>query len=44
MCLFLSGEPGERGEGGPQTSGQHDPAGGKPASDQGGDSESEPRP
>lgn len=39
-----AGEPGERGEGGPQAGGQHDPPGRKPAADQSGDSEPEPGP
>lgn len=44
MCVFMAGEPGERGEGGPQTGGQHDPPGRKPAPDQGGDGEPESGP
>lgn len=45
VCLFccFSGEPGERGESGSQTGGQHDPTGRQPAPDQGGDGEPESR-
>lgn len=42
--MFVSGKPGECGEGGPQTGGQHDPPGRQPAPDQGGDSEPESGP
>lgn len=44
VCVCVAGEPGERGEGGPQTGGQHDPPGGEPAPDQGCDCESESGP
>lgn len=40
----MVGKPGECGEGGAQTGGQHDPPGRQPAPDQGGDSEPESGP
>lgn len=40
----MAGKPGECGEGGPQTGGQHDPPGRQPAPDQGGDREPESGP
>lgn len=42
--FVVAGEPGECGEGGPQTGGQHDPPGRQPAPDQGGDGEPESGP
>lgn len=44
LFWFTAGEPGERGESGPQTGGQHDPSGRQPAPDQGGDCEPESGP
>lgn len=40
----MAGKPGECGEGGPQTGGQHDPPGRQPAPHQGGDGEPESGP
>lgn len=42
--MFAAGKQGERGEGGPQTGGQHDSTGRQPASNQSGDGQPESGP